>query len=186
MTDSPQITLTPDMLDAMAIMGAYRATINLLSLPMAIERRQRRGHRVGVWPRRSRPGPSGQRPPGAHLASKLASCQVDRFQAAMPYLVKGNAERRCIYVIFCAIKKSFRIIRLMRPNCSSHSASLAIAQFPNRGNESHFYHQPRRWPTMTGWRLWNGSTRGMAPHGQRHITSAAIDNGAIHRSESAS
>ena len=48
MTYTPRFTLTPAMLDAMATVGAYRATVTLLPLPLAIERRLRRETRVRV------------------------------------------------------------------------------------------------------------------------------------------
>lgn len=48
MTYAPRFTLTPAMLDAMALIGAYRSTVSLLPLPLAIERRLRRETRVRV------------------------------------------------------------------------------------------------------------------------------------------
>lgn len=48
MSYNPRFTLTPAMFDAVAIIGGYRATVHLLPLPLAIERRLRRETRVRV------------------------------------------------------------------------------------------------------------------------------------------
>jgi Fic family protein len=48
MTFAPRFTLTPAMLESMSTVGAYQATVQLLPLPLAIERRLRREARVRV------------------------------------------------------------------------------------------------------------------------------------------
>lgn len=53
---------------------------------------------------------------------------------AMPKLVSGSAQRRCIIVSHCKIMKSFRIARFMCPNSGNHPVKIAATPFLSNGN----------------------------------------------------